>query len=51
MKYSDSQRVEKIRSMTEKLLSYLRDEQITVGLPQNMGQSRAFTGFRNTSVS
>lgn len=29
MKYSDSQRLEKIRVTTEKLLAYLRDEEIT----------------------
>lgn len=29
MKYSDSQRIEKIRAMTGKLLSYLREERIT----------------------
>ncbi|MBR3570479.1 MAG: DUF86 domain-containing protein [Oscillibacter sp.] len=29
MKYTDSQRIEKIRSLTGKLLSYLQSEQIT----------------------
>ena len=34
MKYSDIQRVEKIRVMTEKLLSYLREERITAEIVQ-----------------
>ncbi len=34
MKYSDGQRLEKIRSMTAKLLSYLREEQITAEIVQ-----------------
>lgn len=29
MKYTDEQRLEKIRSTTEKLLAYLQDESIT----------------------
>ena len=32
MKYSDQQRVEKIRETTEKLLDYVRTEHITPGV-------------------
>lgn len=48
MKYSDQQRVEKIRETTEKLLDYVRTEHITPGV---IFEKRACPmGYHNAAV-